>query len=74
MNINKEMIFVNIYINDNEINLNACIKYMIDNKNMNNIYLLLAGQAYAEMKKYIEKHGFKEDIDFINWENIKFIQ
>ena len=74
MNINKEMIFVNIYINDNEINLNSCIKYMIDNKNMNNIYLLLAGQAYAEMKKYIEKHGFKEDIDFINLENINFIR
>ena len=71
ININKQIIFINIY-NDQTINLTTCMNYMKENKNKNNIYVMMVSSAYNQVKNIFIQHAYKEDDDFING-NILFL-
>ena len=71
ININKPIIFINIY-NDQTINLTTCMNYMKENKNKNNIYVMMVSSAYNQVKNIFIQHAYKEDDDFING-NILFL-
>ena len=69
ININKQIIFINIY-NNQTINLNICMDYMKEHTDKNNIYLMMISSVYDQIKNIFIQHGYKEDDDFINANNL----
>lgn len=69
ININKQIIFINIY-NNQTINLNICMDYMKEHTDKNNIYLMMIPSVYDQVKNIFIQHGYKEDDDFINANNL----